>query len=363
MNAQKVQNAEMPVWTNIKPVLLKEVVDEYVIGNEKTKKILSTAIYNHYKRLSYHSQNGQSGVEIEKSNILLIGGTGSGKTYLVKTICKLLNVPYYIGDASTMTASGYVGADAQSILTGLYMAAGEDLAKAQHGICIIDEIDKIANKEQNATVQRDVNGQDVQYELLKMMEGTVMKIQPKEKSYHEGKTFINFDTTNVLFICMGAFEGIEKIIEKRLNIRKIGFRDVDEKKKYDANKVFSYVNQDDIRAMGLIRELIGRLHIIVSTDILSKETLKDILTKPKNSIVKQYQELFKMDGWTLEFEDDALDEIAGYSIKNKSGARSLRTTIEKILQDDMFETPLSLDRERHLTITAEMVREKLEIDD
>jgi ATP-dependent Clp protease ATP-binding subunit ClpX len=340
----------------IKPHILAEKVGEYVIGNEEAIRVLSTAVYNHYKRITSANKD----VEIDKSNVLLMGGTGSGKTYIAKSICKCLNVPYYIGDASTLTASGYVGSDVEMLLNGLVAAADGDIMKAQNGVLIIDEIDKITAKSENISITRDVSGIDVQYELLKIMEGTVAKIQPGEKRKHPEKPTMDFDTTNVLFICMGAFEGLEKIIEKRLNIRKIGYRNDEGKKKYEENKVFTYVNQDDIRSYGLIREMIGRMPVITSTDILSKEVLKDILTKPKNSIVQQYRELFKIDNCELTFEDEALDIIADFSIKNKSGARSLRATLEKILQSFMFEVPKT--NICSVNITGDIVKEKLDIE-
>ena len=240
------------------------------------------------------------------------------------------------------------------------MAADGNIQRAQQGILIIDEIDKITNKEENISITRDVSGIDVQYELLKIMEGTVRQIQPGEKRKHPEKPSIPFDTTNVLFICMGAFEGIEKIIEKRLSVRKIGYNADKAKKLYDPDKVFTYTNQDDIRAYGLIREMIGRLPIITSTDILCKDTLKDILTKPKNNIIRQYQELFKIDNCELTFDEDALETIADFSIKNKSGARSLRATLEKILQKYMFTIPQT--EQETLNITNEIVKQKLNIE-
>jgi len=350
---ERVAQAVLPNINLIKPHILTEKVKEYVIGNDNAIEILSTAIYNHYKRIVYNN----SEVELDKSNILLLGGTGSGKSYIAKTMCKCLNIPYYIADASVLTASGYVGSDVETILSGLYTAADGDINKAQQGILIIDEIDKITNKEENISITRDVSGIDVQYELLKIMEGTVRQIQPGEKRKHPEKPSIPFDTTNVLFICMGAFEGIEKIIEKRLNIRKIGYTADKSKKSYDPNQIYTYTNQDDIRAYGLIREMIGRLPIITSTDILCRDTLKDILTKPKNNIIKQYQELFAMDNCELTFDEEALETIADFSIKNKSGARSLRATLEKILQKFMFRIPKT--GEESINITNDIVKEKL----
>jgi len=352
----KVAENLLPNLNLIKPHILAEKVSEYVVGNENAIQVLSTAVYNHYKRITHDDQE----VQIDKSNVLLMGGTGSGKTYIAKTICKCLNVPYYIGDASTLTASGYVGSDVDTLLSGLYSSADGNIPKAQQGILIIDEIDKITNKEENISVTRDVSGIDVQYELLRIMEGTVAKIQPGEKRKHPEKPTIDFDTTNILFICMGAFEGLEKIIEKRLNIRKIGYNEDKGKKSYDADKVFTYVTQDDIRSYGLIREFIGRMPVVTSTDILCKDTLKRILTEPKNSIIKQYQELFRIDNCQLTFEPEALETIADYSIKNKSGARSLRATLERILQTYMFEIPKT--GQEHVNITNDIVKDKLNIE-
>jgi ATP-dependent Clp protease ATP-binding subunit ClpX len=357
---KKIAEMQTPSLSLIKPSALKQKVDEYVIGNEETKRVLCTAVYNHYKRIAHNTEKGENGVSIDKSNVLMIGGTGSGKTYLLKTICQSLNVPFYIADASILTASGYVGQDANMVLTGLYTAAGGDVSKAQQGIIIIDEIDKIRSKGENVSVKRDVSGMDVQYELLKMMEGSIVRCTPNErKDYSASNRHVDFDTANVLFIFMGAFDGMEKIIERRLNIKKIGYNESDESKEYDHNKVFSYTTAEDLQNYGMLRELIGRLPIITSTETLSREAIRKILTEPKNSIVNQYQCLFEMDGIKLSFENEAFDIIADYSIKNKTGARSLRTTMEKVLGDYMFEIPELKDNK--LIITGEIVKEKLNI--
>jgi ATP-dependent Clp protease ATP-binding subunit ClpX len=359
------QLAEMqsPTLSFIKPIALKEMLDEYVIGNDEAKKVLCGAVYNHYKRIAHNSQNKniESGKLIDKSNILLIGGTGSGKTYLLKMICKCLNVPFYIADASTLTASGYVGDDVKSILHGLYTASTGFPKIAQQGIIIIDEIDKINNKGESSSIERDVSGMDVQYELLKMMEGTTVRIYPEERRNNTTTSkYIDFDTTNVLFICMGAFEGMEKIIEHRLNIKRIGYNQHNENQEFDSNKIFTYTTSEDLQSFGLLRELTGRLPVITSTETLSREAIRDILTKPKNSIVNQYQWLFEIDGANLSFEEEAFNVIADYSMKNKTGARSLRTTMEIILKDYMFEIPGS-ENNSDIIITEETVREKLKM--
>jgi len=360
---KQIAEMQSPTLSLIKPSVLKARLDEYVIGNEETKRVLCTAVYNHYKRISHNMRNKDSGRLIDKSNILLIGGTGSGKTYLLKTICQCLNVPFYISDASTMTASGYVGSDVDNVLNGLYTAAGGDLNKAQHGVIIIDEIDKIRNKDQSESIKRDVSGMDVQYELLKMMEGDVIRCYPAEKrSYDAGKKHVDFDTTNVLFICMGAFDGMEKTIERRLNVKKIGYNKPDEAEQYDPERVFSYTTSEDLQSFGMLRELVGRLPILTSTETLNRNAIRRILTEPKNSIVNQYQWLFEIDGIKLSFEEDAYDAIADYSMINKTGARSLRTTMEKVLGDYMFEISNS-ENNPNIIVTGKMVREKLGLKD
>ena len=357
---KQIAEMETPTLSLIKPSALKAKLDEYVIGNDETKRVLCTAIYNHYKRISYNIVNKESGRFIDKSNILLIGGTGSGKTYLLKTICQFLNVPFYVADASTLTASGYVGNDVDSVLNGLYTAAGRDMEKVQRGVVIIDEIDKIRDKSQSTSVRRDVSGMDVQYELLKMLEGTVARCYPTERRGRvSGDRHMDIDTTNILFICMGAFSGMEKIIERRLNVKRIGYnQSSDNKEKFDSDKVFFHTTAEDLQSFGMLRELVGRLPIITATETLSRDAIRDILTKPKNSIVEQYQWLFEIDGINLSFKEDAFDAIADYSIENKTGARCLRTTMEKILGDYMFEMPSSEDN-TNLIVTGEMVREKL----
>jgi len=357
---KSIAQMQTPTLSLMKPSALKAKLDEYVIGNEETKKVLCTAVYNHYKRIAYNAANKESGKTIDKSNVLLIGGTGSGKTYLLKTICQCLNVTYYIADASTLTASGYVGSDIDSLLGGLYTAAGGDMQKAQNGIIIIDEIDKIRNKNQSESIKRDVSGLDVQYELLKMIEGVTMKFIPTERRNNDpAARHVNFDTSNVLFICMGAFDGMEKTIARRLNVKKIGYNNqtLIDGAEFDESKIFNYTTSEDLQTYGMLRELLGRLPIITATESLSRDTIKDILTKPKNNIVNQYQWLFEIDGINLSFEEEAFDIITDYSIRNKTGARSLRTTMEKILTDFMFEEQDN----KNLVITADIVKEKLNI--
>ena len=347
---KQIAEINNPTLDLLKPHQIKNKLDEDIIGNESTKMILSTSIYNHYKKISYSGN-----IEMDKSNILLLGPTGSGKTYLIKKIAKLLNIPYYIGDATVLTASGYVGSDVESLLTGLLERANGNIQKAQIGLIVIDEIDKLGRKSENPSITRDVSGEDVQGSLLKMLEGSIVKIQPGERRQHPEKQFIDINTENILFIGMGSFEGIENKIKKRLNLHRVGYTTQTELKsiEYDEKNILKHVNTEDLRSFGLIPELIGRLPIIVTTEHLSEEALVKIITEPKNAILKQYKELFKMDGCVLSFDDAALIAVAKHAIKLKTGARSLRTILEKVLQNYMYDIPKK--KTKKLNITEEIV--------
>ncbi len=346
----------VPIFNVIKPHQLKEHIDQYVIGQEETKRILCTAVYNHYKRIINNNDIENDIVEIDKSNILLLGQTGSGKSYLIKTIAKFLNVPCFIADATTLTESGYVGSDIETVLCGLLQSANGSLKLAEMGICVIDEIDKIGRKSENPSITRDVSGEGVQQGLLKLLEDSIVEIQSDGKRKHPDKPTIQFNTKNVLFIGMGAFEGIESKIKRRLNVYKVGFNTANERKEINENEILKYAIPQDLKSFGLIPELIGRFPVITNTNPLTEEMLVDILVKPKNAITKQFKELFKMDDCELSFDDDALLEIAKIAIKLKTGARSLRNILENLLQDYAFEIP---EKEiKKVNITKEYVIEK-----
>jgi len=320
-----------------KPHEIKEYLDAHVIGQDECKKSLAIAIYNHYKRI-----NNISNVDIDKSNILICGATGTGKTYLIKTLVDYLNVPCHIADASTLTASGYVGSDVETILHGLVSKANGDIRLAEKSICVIDEIDKIACKSENGSITRDVSGEDVQNELLKLIEGTVVNIQPGRKRKHPEMGTVPFNTKNVLFICMGAFVGLESKIKKRFGVNKVGFSNEDSSTKLSKDEnLLSYLQPEDLTMFGLIPELIGRLPIHCYTNSLDEDALVKILTEPKNSFIKQYTELFGMDNCKITFDKDALIEIARIANKQKTGARSLKTILEKVLNDYFYDVPMN----------------------
>ena len=356
--AQDKKSAPKPIPT---PHEIKEFLDQYVIGQDEAKKYLSVAVYNHYKRINQNKKEDDDDVDIEKSNVVLVGPTGTGKTLLAKSIAKLLDVPFTIVDATVLTEAGYVGEDIESLLTRLLQACDYDVEKAERGIIFIDEIDKIARKSDNPSITRDVSGEGVQQGLLKLLEGTVALVPPQGGRKHPEQKMIAVDTKNILFVCGGAFDGIEKKIAQRLNTRVVGYAANENTAQVDRNNLLKYITPTDLKSFGLIPEIIGRLPILTYLNPLDRSTLRNILTEPKNSIIKQYIKLFAMDDIKLTFDEDVFEFIVDKALEFKLGARGLRSIVEAVMMDAMYSMPSANKKKLHVTL--EYAKEKFEKSD